>query len=422
MASNRFVLEYPKKDKETKILLIIRFNNTRLVYYLPVKIHPKYWKADIQRVGNFAAVKNKIGINELLNKLDTAVSKFIDARIVDNKQLTKDSLKNFLDEYFNPVSEQEKSFLGFIDKLIEYECTRINPSTGRTITEGTVKSLKGTREQLRLFEIAKYKLTFENITLDWYYDFVAWCNTKNYAPNNIGKHIKNLKKFMGEAVEQELTANMAFRSKRFIVIKEDVDNIYLTIPELKRMYALDLSKKPTHGIARDLFLVGAFTGLRVSDFNDIKPENITKRINGYRLKVKTQKTNAPVIIPLHPIALAIINKHKGAALPYIADQTINEKIKEVGKWAEITELETIIKTVGGLKITKRQPRYELIKTHTARRSFCTNAYLSDDMAIIDIMAISTHKTESSFMKYIKITKDQQADRMAKSSFFQDKAM
>jgi len=226
---------------------------------------------------------------------------------------------------------------------------------------------------------------------------------------------------MNEAVEQELTNNLAFKSKRFIVIKEDVDNIYLTLNELKRMYELDLSDKPSHEKARDLFLIGAYTSLRVSDFNDIKPENIIKRIDGYKLQIETKKTDHKVIIPLHPYVVAILQKYMGKTTKRMADQTINYKIKDVGKWAEITELETISKTKGGLRITKQIPRYELIKTHTARRSFCTNAYLSG-VPTIDIMAISTHKTESSFMKYIKVTKEQQADRMAQHPFFKNKAI
>lgn len=422
MASSRFVLEYPKKDKKTKILLIVRFNNTRLVYYLPVKIHPEYWKAETQRVRNVAAAKNKLSINTLLNDLENKVSSFVDSCIVDGLPLSKTSLKKFLDNCFAPVNEKEKSFFGFIDKLLESYEVKINPSTGRPITKGTIKSLKGTKAVLQLFEAAKYRLSFEAITLDFYYDFVAWCNTKNYATNNTGKHIKNIKTFMGEAIEQELTTNLAFRSKRFIVLKEEVDNIYLTIPELKKMYKLDLSGKPQHERARDLFLIGAFTGLRVSDFNDIKQQHIIKQLNGgYRLRIETQKTGHKVVIPLHPIVVEILDKYKGLPPQKMADQTINYKIKDVGEMAELTQLENVSKSKGGLRVSRQVPKYKLIKTHTARRSFCTNAYLSG-VPVIDIMAISTHKTESSFMRYIKVTKEQQADRMAAHPFFQDKAM
>jgi integrase len=420
MANVRFVLEFPKKDVETKILLISRFHNTRLVYYLPVKILPNYWDKARQRIKNVAAAKDKLSINSLLNDLENKVAAFIDNCVVNGLPLSKISLKKFLDEFFAPVNEKEKSFFGFIDKLIESYEVKINPSTGRPITKGTIKSLKGTKAVLELFETAKYHLSFEVITLDFYYDFIAWCNTKKYATNNTGKHLKNLKMFMGEAVEQELTNNLAFRSKRFVVLKEEVDNIYLTVTELKTMYSLDLSDKPQHERARDLFLIGAFTGLRVSDFNDLKPENIIKRIDGYRLKVDTKKTGQKVVIPLHPIVVEILEKNGGKPPKNMPDQTINYKIKDVGGLAELDEIESTTKSKGGLKVNKHVPKFTLIKTHTARRSFCTNAYLAG-VPVIDIMAISTHTTESSFMRYIKVTKEQQADRMAQHPFFKDTA-
>lgn len=84
--------------------------------------------------------------------------------------------------------------------------------------------------------------------------------------------------------------------------------------------------------------------------------------------------------------------------------------------AEIDGIESTTRSKGGIKENKHVPKYELIKTHTARRSFCINAYLAG-VPIIDIMAISTHTTESSFMKYIKVAKEQQADRMALHPFF-----
>ncbi|MBN2597083.1 MAG: phage integrase SAM-like domain-containing protein [Marinifilaceae bacterium] len=421
MSNVRFSLRSPKSDTETPIHLIYRLKTEKLVYPLGVKVHPSHWKTETQRVRNVAAAKNKVAINTLLNNLENKVSAFVDGCIVDGLPLSKFSLKKFLDDYFAPVNEQEKSFFGFIDKLILSYEGKINPSTGRPITKGTIKSLKGTKAVLELFETAKYRLSFDVITLDFYYDFIAWCNTKNYATNNTGKHIKNLKMFMGEAVEKELTNNIAFKSKRFVVLKEEVDNIYLTINELKKMYQLDLSAKPQHERARDLFLIGAFTGLRVSDFNDLKPENIIKRIDGYRLKVDTKKTGQKVIIPLHPIVVEILEKNGGKPPKTLPDQTINYKIKDVGELAELDEIETSSKSKGGLKVSKHVPKYMLIKTHTARRSFCTNAYLTG-VPVIDIMAISTHTTESSFMKYIKVTKEQQADRMAQHPFFTGKAI
>ena len=95
---------------------------------------------------------------------------------------------------------------------------------------------------------------------------------------------------------------------------------------------------------------------------------------------------------------------------------INEYIKEAGRKAEINEQVTIRKTIGGKKMVETVPKYSLIVSHTARRSFCTNAYLSK-MPTIDIMSISGHSTEREFYKYIKVTSQERAIKIADSVFF-----
>ncbi|MCD7940142.1 MAG: tyrosine-type recombinase/integrase, partial [Bacteroides intestinalis] len=53
-------------------------------------------------------------------------------------------------------------------------------------------------------------------------------------------------------------------------------------------------------------------------------------------------------------------------------------------------------------------KYELVTSHTARRSFATNLYLSGFPAI-SIMQITGHCTEKAFMAYIRVTPEQHAE-------------
>jgi integrase len=55
-------------------------------------------------------------------------------------------------------------------------------------------------------------------------------------------------------------------------------------------------------------------------------------------------------------------------------------------------------------------------THTARRSFATNAFLAG-LPTISIMKITGHKSESQFMKYIKVTGEQNARLLLEHSHF-----
>ena len=88
----------------------------------------------------------------------------------------------------------------------------------------------------------------------------------------------------------------------------------------------------------------------------------------------------------------------------------NENLKELGRLAEI-DSEVIIKENRGGKVTSiKYKKYQLIKSHTARRSFATNLYLKGTPTI-SIMKLTGHTTEANFMKYIKVTREENVQLM-----------
>ena len=96
---------------------------------------------------------------------------------------------------------------------------------------------------------------------------------------------------------------------------------------------------------------------------------------------------------------------------------MNRDLKVLGRLRG-NDGEVVLETTKDGRITScKKPKYEMIKTHTARRSFCTNAYLLG-MDSLDIMALSGHKTEANFLKYIKVTGKERAKMIAEHKFFQ----
>ena len=102
-------------------------------------------------------------------------------------------------------------------------------------------------------------------------------------------------------------------------------------------------------------------------------------------------------------------------LPKTYEQKINERIKKIGKKVGIVSPIEREQIKGGLKVKTTIPKYELIKTHSCRRSGATNMY-KHGIPVLDIMKITTHKTEISFLTYIKISKEETADRITKDHF------
>jgi integrase len=373
------------------------------------------WDKDKKRVKNRTAILDRHQINNLIIDLTKYFEDYTNENIKNAYTPNYSEVKQYFDKFFTVADPEPKqkndTLFTYIDFLIN------KPETKRNLKEGSIKNYRLTKTFLERFNDEVYPIDFDSINLEWYNDFVEWCEGQNLSKNYIGKHIKTLKTFMNNAIEDGITDNHQFRSSRFKILKEDADNIYLTVDELYKLWELDLSKEPRKETARDLFLIGAFTGLRVSDYNNIKPENLTQ-INGVEMiTIKTKKTNKEVAIPLHPIVKEILQKNNGNPPQRIPDQKINELIKDISESAGIDEISYTTITRGGKEVTIKKYKFELVKTHTARRSFCTNAYLND-VSTLDIMAISGHTSEKTFLNYIKVTPEQHAIRMSKHSFFQ----
>jgi integrase len=134
--------------------------------------------------------------------------------------------------------------------------------------------------------------------------------------------------------------------------------------------------------------------------------------------VKTQKTGETVIIPCNPVVLEIFKKYESEnnTLPRsVSSQRFNDYIKECCKAVGEAESKVAGKPIG-MNETGRlstEPDLQLwqcVSSHTARRSMATNYYL-EGFPVIDLMKITGHKTESSFLRYIKISKLDVARRL-----------
>ena len=84
-----------------------------------------------------------------------------------------------------------------------------------------------------------------------------------------------------------------------------------------------------------------------------------------------------------------------------------------GKFADIKEEVSLSRVIGGRTITRREPKYNFIMNHTARRTFATNMYLRG-VPTISIMAITGHTTEANFLKYVKISQKEHAAIVARA--------
>ena len=295
---------------------------------------------------------------------------------------------------------------------------------GTVYTYGTLCSIKQASDHLRKFEeFANKEYGFNDIDMVFYRNYIAFLNQQNYALNTIGKNINWLKTLMSIAETEGLHTNHKYKDKRFKGARIDVDSIYLTKEDLDKIKAVNLNDKSYgYDLARDIFMIGVWTAQRVSDYNNIHREDIQKRkikkivykedtehpgqtISSVITKdilvvsITQKKTGTKVYIPCSSELRMILEKYD-FNIPRLSDQNVNDNMKKIAMWAGLDEPIRIDYVEGGQKKHVIKKKYELVHTHTARRTGATLMYLSG-MNIMDIMKITGHSTPQTLKKYIK---------------------
>ena len=410
MAKAKFILKEPTSKSETLIYMIYNYQYRRFKYSTGEKINPKFWNPKAQRVKESKQFKEYPEFNSRLDKLESGINTVFRRLLNDGVQPNNAILKKALEAELsgNILQANKKTLFEFIEGYIEE--SKLNKKSG------TIKVYNTTFKYLK--EYAKKinkNIDFESITLEFYNQYTAYLAIdSNLSANTVGKHIKTIKSFLNEATERGYNQNLEFKKRKFKTLREEADTIYLNIEELKQMENIDLSSSPRLEKVRDLFLIGCYTGLRFSDFTQIKPENIVP--DKSMLQIRTQKTGERVSIPLHQTVKNILKKYNNNLPKAYTNQVMNRYLKDVASLAQLKdEVETTI-TKGGVMKKEAVKKFNLVTTHTARRSFATNLFLADIPAI-SIMKITGHKTERSFMQYIRVTQEQNADKLLNHPFF-----
>jgi integrase len=421
-------VKYRIKDanskSETSIILDYSFGrNNRIKFATGYKVNPKNWDKINQRIRSVSTIKNREKVNGDLLKFS---SEFLDAvsRLTEEEKQNKNKLKILLTKIIrktNVVNKQDiKTFFEFADDYIERKEYQAKNMSTIKLSPITVRSYKQTVNRLKEFNTkSNYNLDFENIDLKFYYAFIKYLEKYDYSINTIGKHIKNLVTILNRATEDGVNIHLKYKHSEFKTVSMETFSIYLTESEIDALFKVNLSKNKTWELARDIFLIGYYTGQRISDYNGIKKEQI-KIFDGKEVfEFNQQKTGKRIYVPIHSRVKEIMDKrYDGIPPPKLNNPDINLYIKEAGRKAKINDQVRIQKQIGGKVISEVVSKYSLIVSHSARRSFCSNAYLSK-MPVIDIMSISGHSTEREFYKYIKVTPQERAIKIADSTFFKN---
>lgn len=362
-------------------------------------------------------------VNKILDEIVSTASRIYNSSIPDSDLFGSihSAIIDLTEVKKNEKQTLKMSPIEFFSYYIEQK--RVDSHTGRYIGERTKVHQRTVIKRLSDFLVDK-KLpdTFATFTSKWFdQQFTDWgYSVKNYKQNTIYATYGVLKPLLNAAKAEGFEFGDAYKTLKGKC--NDTDAIYLTEDEIKKIYQLDIPSlievgeidtKSTIEITRDLFIIACWTGLRRSDINRLEKavfDIVTKTIT-----ITTEKTKQQVVIPMHPMVLAIYNKYEGK-LPHLCDKgKANIHLRECGRLAGIDTEVRMVENRGGKVSTLSYKKYQLIGMHTGRRSFATNMY-KRGFPTIAIMKLTGHTTETNFLKYIKVTAEENALMMAEEFY------
>ena len=347
------------KDKKAPVKANITFNGksqTKTVEH----VIKSDWNPNQQRVkpARPGEDNNHTLINQKLDKLQKDFEKFAIQCEIDRVELTPDVIRRFLS------GERNISGKPFWLAYDEYLAIKI-------IEPKTLQNYTLYKTKLQEFERDKrYKIDYHTINPIFFELYRSYILTeKGLSWNTLATAIKKLKFFMNWSLDKHYHNERGF--KEFSITEKEPTIIFLTMDELTTLYEFNF-KSDRLNQARDKFCFGCYTGLAFADLNSLTFEHIN---NGTLTKFR-QKTKKLLDIELPDQALEIIERYQGKfkALPKLSSDKLNDYIKECCQLVGIIT-PTIYKDFsGGLTTERIAPKYKLIGTHEARRTFITNFY------------------------------------------------
>lgn len=404
MASISFILDKRQNSKgESNILIQYYLNTKRKRLRTGVKVKPMLWDQEGQRI---KGSEKKVGhLNDTLTSLRTDMEKLRMESLRDDVPLTFERFEQKFLERVNrggdavvEIADEHKA-LHWAERWIEVR--------GKSVKASTVKTWKALVSHLEKYSKKRKRtvLVSDLVTQTFYHDLSDYLNYEvkvgdefGLRPSSAGKVIKNLKLLI-EYLKNEgvLSANLSLSFMK--TKRNETFDIALNEDEVQAIEDLSFKNDDSQvrEIIRDQFLVSCETALRYSDAGKLSKKNLTS--DGL-IAIQATKTVRSIYIPISPRLKRIMAKYNGGFPNYQNNQVFNREIKAIAEMAGVDDKVYTVDERGGRRKENVRRKYEMIKSHTGRRTFAT-IYFDKGKNVEDIMMITGHKSRKQFFEYIK---------------------
>jgi site-specific recombinase XerD len=409
------------KSRVSSIRIKVTVSGASIFLYPGKSIEAEHWDHRKCFVKSYPGKSITTRLVRSLKQLEMNILDAVDEYKNGNPRLTflelQERLNLLIDNprtKFNVTTHKSAGSAETLFEFLEYfvkDCetgVRLSPKR-QLIKPKSLGTYKTTKSYIKKFELQAsrqlFLTDFKQKDIDQISDFlIINCEL---AMNTHAKIMMDLLQIIKYAVHLKKLPSSRLIELKFDTRREETDSIYLTEAEILEILAVSDFKDAVEEHVRDVFVIGCFTAMRFSDYSTLD----VKSIRNNRLEFVQQKTGAKVTIPIHPTVHKILEKYNYALPEVPPNNEFNRIIKLVGERLPSLHV-PFIKQITYKRERKqvKMLKYEFLQTHTARRSFCSNEYLRGTDPLV-IMAMSGHSSHKSFMRYIKVSNEQFADKL-----------
>lgn len=374
--------------KVSPIRLIVTSNNKLYRKAIGLSCETKYWSKTKKKTGN------KV-IDEKLRSIRIMLEEVLDDNCTP-EQIDAAMTKAVNGEDSNTI-EEVKAVPTFWELFETWSQRPMKAFRQNKLAYNNIRKIMGDKDN------------WADITVSYYSRLVRLMEKKGWSVNYQGHMVKCLKSVMHEGYNLGYHKNQSFWE--FKKLQESTDKIYLTEEEMNRIWNLELTASMQRK-ARDLAWLGYLTCSRFSDYSRLSKKNIG---DDGKIRFSQVKTGDTVVLPCSPRILEIFDRNDGAA-PKLSATNFNKEIKDICKQAGIDDMIEYTISKGDQHIQLRETKYNLVSSHTFRRSAATNLYLKG-VPLKSIMHLTGHSSIAMLERYLKVSKEENAERLLDNDFF-----
>lgn len=403
-----WIVDRPNADGLCSVRLRVKWCRSKCVatFSLPYKIETSKWIQSAQRVKpNTSHGKNAVSAADINRRIGEYEQMVADIFAECDDVPTVGWFRNEFENRIYGIKTESESICELIDRYIAAQSVVCGWSRATFVKFRTLRSH---------FEMFNDRLAIDGLTADHLRSFTRFLIERGYRNSYTAKMYDFLKTVLLWAkANGDLTSAALDTFKLRLKASENKEAVvYLTWSELMRLYECQFPRESLDRV-RDVFCFCCFTGLRYSDVKKLRRADIHTDY----IQVVTQKTTDALKIELNDYSRAILQKYAtespaAYALPVLSNVKYNERLKEVGRIAGLTDSVKKVWYVGSERHESDQPKWQLLTSHVARRTFVVNA-LSLGISAEVIMKWTGHSDYDSMKPYIAIVDDLKAGEMSK---------